>query len=198
MDVLELSRLSLAELQAGYDDLLINPLEVMEITFDQIERVNHELTALYDLRRDASFAAAKEAAGRFRGGLRTGPLDGVPVSIKDSVNASGMVWRHGSEIHGDGIVATVDSPPVAKLKAAGAIIFGKGTMPDFGLRVRLTTMGVSFFGSATRPWRCRSWLRRRRAFLRSLARGADAASSIRAFSRPPIDAAARQRRFRSA
>ena len=66
------------------------------------------------------------------------------------------------------------------------------------LRVRLTTMGVSFFGSATRPWRCRSWLRRRRAFLRSLARGADAASSIRAFSRPPIDAAARQRRFRSA
>lgn len=153
MDVLDLSRLSLAELQAGYLDLRIDPVEVMEITFDQVDRVNEELTALYDLRRDASIAAAKEAARRFRDRIHAGPLDGVPVSIKDSVNASGMVWRHGSKIHGDGIVATVDSPPVSKLKAAGAIIFGKCTMPDFGL----SGSGVSScYGIVRNPWG-KSW-----------------------------------------
>jgi len=153
MDVFDLSKLSLAELQAGYSDLRIDPVDVMEITFDQIARVNDELTALYDLRRDTSFAAAKEAGARFRAGIPAGPLDGVPVSIKDSVNASGMVWRHGSTIHGDGIVATVDSPPVEKLKAAGAIIFGKGTMPDFGL----SGSGVSSsHGIVRNPWG-KSW-----------------------------------------
>ena len=153
MDVLDLSRLSLAELQANYKDLQIDPVEVMEITFDQVDRVNEELTALYDLRRDTSVAAAKEARKRFRDGIHAGPLDGVPVSIKDSVNASGMVWRHGSKIHGDGIVATVDSPPVSKLKAAGAIIFGKCTMPDFGL----SGSGVSScYGIVRNPWG-KSW-----------------------------------------
>lgn len=153
MDLLGLSKLSLAELQAGYNDLRIDPVDVVEITFGQIERVNGDLTALYDLRRDASFAAAKEAGRRYRDGIPAGPLDGVPVSIKDSVNATGMVWRHGSKIHGDGIIATGDSPPVAKLKAAGAIIFGKSTMPDFGL----SGSGVSScYGIVRNPWG-KSW-----------------------------------------
>jgi len=149
MDVLELSKLSLAELQAGYIELLIDPVEVMEITFDQVDRVNKNLNALYDLRRDASLAAAKNAGKRFRAGAPSGPLDGVPVSIKDSVNAEGMIWRHGSKIHGDGVVASVDSPPVVRLKAAGAIIIGKGTMPDFGL----SGSGVSScHGIVRNPW----------------------------------------------
>jgi Asp-tRNA(Asn)/Glu-tRNA(Gln) amidotransferase A subunit family amidase len=153
MDALDLSKLSLADLQAGYADLQIDPVEVMEITFDQIDRVNEELTALYNLRRDDSFVAAKEARRRFRDGKPAGPLDGVPVSIKDSVNAAGMVWHHGSTIHGDGVVAKVDSPPVEKLKAAGAIIFGKGAMPDFGL----SGSGVSsYHGIVRNPWG-KSW-----------------------------------------
>lgn len=153
MDLSELSKLSLSDLQAGYGDLRIDPVEVMEITFEQIGGVNDELSALYDLQRESSFAAAKEARRRFRDGKPARPLEGVPVSIKDSVNATGMVWHHGSKIHGDGIVAKVDSPPVEKLKAAGAIIFGKGTMPDFGL----SGSGVSsYHGIVRNPWG-KSW-----------------------------------------
>lgn len=149
MNVQDLSKLSLAELQLGYAEKRIDPLEVMEITFEQIDSVNGEINALYDLQRDASLAAAKAASTRFHNGTSIGPLDGVPVSIKDSVNAVGMVWRHGSKIHGDGIVATIDSPPVTRLKKAGAIIFGKGAMPDFGL----SGSGVSScHGIVRNPW----------------------------------------------
>jgi len=149
MDMQTFSRMTLAQLRSAYHARILDPVEVMEATWVQIDRVNGAIHALYDLQRDASLAAAKEASLRFRKRTPNGALDGVPISIKDSMPVVGMTWHHGTKIHGDGIIGVVDALPTARLKAASAIILGKTTMPDFGL----SGSGVStYHGIVHNPW----------------------------------------------
>lgn len=145
----KLSKLTLNQMLQGFRVGTIDPVAVMELTLDQIRRVNGEINALYELRPDENIAAAKAAARRYGEGRPSGALDGVPVTIKDSVHAIGTRWHHGSRIHADGVVGTTDAPPTERLKAAGAIIVGKGKMPDFGL----SGSGVSsLHGIVRNPW----------------------------------------------
>ena len=149
MDLLHLSRLGLTEIVDGFSTGEIDPVEVMELTTAQIERVNPKINALYEMNRADSIDAAKAAAQRYRNGEPKGALDGVPVTIKDSIQAVGLTWHHGSWLHGTGVLGTVDAPPVERLKAEGAIIVAKTTMPDFGL----SGSGVSSYHGITRnPW----------------------------------------------
>lgn len=133
MTLQELSRLTIAELLDAYRAGRTDPVEVLTLTFAQIDAVNGAINALYDLQRETAMAEAKTSADRWRAGRPEGALDGVPVTLKDSVHAFGMTWHHGSAAHGKGVKGTKDAPPTEKLKAAGAIIIGKCTMPDYGL-----------------------------------------------------------------
>lgn len=149
MKIEQLSKLSLQELQHAFVNRDLSPVEVMQTNLTQIDTVNEQINALYDVRRDPALEEAKAAEKRYRTSEQIGPFDGVPVTIKDSVNAVGMKWFHGTAIHGDGVVAKKDSPPAARLKEAGAIIIGKGAMPDFGL----SGSGVSgSHGIVRNPW----------------------------------------------
>lgn len=144
-----LVRLSLADVQAGYRDGTLSPVAVVEAFLDQAERVNGTLNAVYGLRGEEALAEAQAAADRLASGAALSPFDGVPVTIKDSIPAVGMRWHHGSRLHGEGILGTADGLPTKRLKAAGAIILGKGTMPDFGL----SGSGVSgTHGIVRNPW----------------------------------------------
>ncbi len=144
-----LSRLKLGELLDGYRKLDIDPVEIMDVTLAQVDAVNGQINALYDVRREAALEEAGLAAQRYRNGRPRGLLDGVPVTIKDSVHAVGMTWHHGSSIHGDGVVGKVDAPPTERLKSHGAVIIAKCTMPDFGL----SGSGVSsYHGIVRNPW----------------------------------------------
>ncbi|WP_198671111.1 amidase family protein [Oceanibium sediminis] len=149
MNIDELSQLSLSGLQSALAMKQLSPVEVLKTTFEQIEKVNGSINALYDLRKQAAFAEAEAAERRYASGAPLSAFDGIPVSIKDSVNAVGMRWHHGTAIHREGIVASTDSPPAARLKRSGAIIIGKGAMPDFGL----SGSGVSgSHGIVRNPW----------------------------------------------
>jgi len=167
MKIEDLSNMSLQGLQTAFSDRTISPVEVMNATFDQIETVNGQINALYDLRRQEALAEALASERRYASGDVTSPFDGVPVTIKDSVNAIGMRWHHGSAVHGDGLVAKRDSPPAERLKRSGAVIIGKGAMPDFGLsgsgsaRARATTSSASS-RPGWRPARTGTPLRRTR------------------------------------
>ena len=77
-----------------------------------------------------------------------GPLHGVPVSIKDLVDVKGVPTRHGSAIFADNPPAAADDILVKRLRAAGAIVFGKATTPEFG--VKGLTDGPSFGVTAIR------------------------------------------------
>lgn len=145
----ELSRLTIADLVGRYRTGGADPVEVMDMTLAQISAVNGTINALYNMQVDTAMAAAQAARARYAKGVPDGPLDGVPVTIKDSIHAVGMLWRHGSAAHGAGVIGKIDAPPARRLKAAAAIIIGKCTMPDYGL----SGSGVSSaHGIVRNPW----------------------------------------------
>lgn len=149
MNIDQIAQSSLQEMQDALANREVSPVELVQASLDQTDAVNDKINALYDIRGEEALNEAKASEARYASSTQVGPFDGIPVTIKDSVNAIGMRWFHGSAVHGEGVVATKDSPPAARLKRAGAVILGKGAMPDFGL----SGSGVSgSHGIVRNPW----------------------------------------------
>jgi amidase/aspartyl-tRNA(Asn)/glutamyl-tRNA(Gln) amidotransferase subunit A len=135
--------------RAGYRSGASTPVEVLERTLARIEARNPVVNAMAHVDAAGARVAALASAQRWAAGRPLGPMDGLPVTIKDSVNAIGMPWRHGCAANAELSDATSDSPPAARLKEAGAVIVGKTTMPDFGMMAA----GVSsLYGITRNPW----------------------------------------------
>lgn len=99
--------------------------DLMSATLDRIAKVNPTHNAIVALQdRDDLIAQAKAAPA--------GPLQGLPMAIKDLADTAGILTTMGSPIFKDN-VPTKDSPMVARLKAAGAVIIGKTNTPEYGL-----------------------------------------------------------------
>lgn len=148
-DIQQLAQLSLDDLLKAYRATEIDPLDVHELTMQQIERVNPQINALYAYDAAVSRQQAKDASLRWKSGSTHGMLDGVPVTIKDSIAMRATTWHHGSAAHGQGQVLQVDAPCVERLRQAQAMIIAKTTMSDFGA----TASGVSsFYGITRNPW----------------------------------------------
>ncbi len=127
----------------------LSPVEYIDTVLKAAAKANPRLNCFRtimeeDARRDAK--AAEEAVMR---GDRLGPLHGVPVSIKDLLDVKGVPTRHGSAIFADNPPAASDDITVARLRAAGAIVFAKANSPEFG--VKGLTDGPSF-GTTRNPW----------------------------------------------
>lgn len=136
-------------LRAAYRDGTCTPVDVLDRTLDRIADRNPVINAMAYVDAAGARDAARSSALRWEAGEPRGPLDGLPVTIKDSVSAAGMPWRHGCAANRDLPDSTVDSPPAARLKEAGAVVVGKTTMPDFGMMAA----GVSsLYGITRNPW----------------------------------------------
>lgn len=79
-------------------------------------------------------AQALSSAERFRAGRPLGPLDGVPVAVKDELDLAGYATTVGTSFLGKEAAPT-DAEVVARLRAAGALLFGKVNMHEIGLGV---------------------------------------------------------------
>ena len=135
--------------RAAYRDGSLTPVDVLEQTLTRIDEVNDSINAIVFRDDVNALAQAEASAARWKAGTPLSVLDGVPVSVKDSVRAAGMPWRHGT-LPNRGLDAdTVDSPPAARLREAGAVIFGKCAMPDFGM---LGAGVSSLYGIVRNPW----------------------------------------------
>lgn len=102
---------------------------LMEATLARIDAVNGRVNAIVSLRDRAALMDEARAADASGGG---GPLHGLPVAIKDLADARGLPTSQGSPLFA-GQIAAQDSPHVARLRAAGAIVIGKTNTPEFGL-----------------------------------------------------------------
>jgi len=112
------------------------------------ERTNPDINAVFSLRADDALKQARLSQDRWGRDAPQGPLDGVPVLLKDSVKCIGFDYFHGSAGY-LGTPASEDAPPAARIKEAGGIVFAKPTMPDFGM----SASGVSSqFGIVRNPW----------------------------------------------
>ncbi len=144
----ELCTLSAQEMLRKYAEKSLSPVEVMQAHLAQAARVNPDINALFSLREENALKLAAKSEARWQSGAPCGPLDGVPVLLKDSVKCIGFDYYHGSAGY-TGAPAIEDLPPAARIKEAGGIVFAKTTMPDFGM----LAAGVSSqFGIVRNPW----------------------------------------------
>jgi aspartyl-tRNA(Asn)/glutamyl-tRNA(Gln) amidotransferase subunit A len=108
----------------------LTPVDVLQAVTERVARLNPALNAFVVMNPKALDAAA-ESAMRWRFGRPIGPLDGVPVTVKDLVDLAGFPTRRGSRTTSSEPVPD-DAPLVSSLRAAGAIILGKTTTTEFG------------------------------------------------------------------
>jgi aspartyl-tRNA(Asn)/glutamyl-tRNA(Gln) amidotransferase subunit A len=143
-----LHELSATELIAGFRAQQFTPSDVLEDVLAHIEAWEPHIKALYAFDPDGARKAANAATARWQGGEPMGPLDGVPVTIKDNIATKGVPVPLGTATT-KLVPAETDAPPAARLREAGSIIFSKTTMPDFGM----LSSGLSSFHPLTRnPW----------------------------------------------
>lgn len=122
--------------------------EVLEHFLVRIERFQPALNAMCDMDVDAARAAARDIDARAARGDDPGPWAGVPIGVKELAAAKGLSYTHGSLLYA-GEKADFDGTEVARLRAAGAVIVGKTTSPEFG-SVNWTRTHVH--GTTNNPW----------------------------------------------
>lgn len=119
-----------ADLISAYRTGELSPVEVAQASLDAISAIDGELHAFVTVDPAMTLAQAEAAATRYRDG-NPGPLDGVPVSVKDAFHLRGLPTTLGS-LHHRNDVSVSDSGVVARLRAAGAVFTGKTNTAEFG------------------------------------------------------------------
>jgi aspartyl-tRNA(Asn)/glutamyl-tRNA(Gln) amidotransferase subunit A len=146
--VAPLHDLSAVDLIAGYRARQFSPSEVLEDVLAHVAVWEPHIKALYAFDPQGARAVAKASTERWQKGEPTGSLDGVPVTIKDNIATKGVPVPLGAATT-KLVPSPVDAPPAARLREAGAVIFSKTTMPDYGM----LSSGLSSFHPLTRnPW----------------------------------------------
>lgn len=126
----------------------LSPVELVEESLKQIENVNKHLCAYIDIFAEESLEIAKKIENDIRSGYNIGPLQGIPITLKDNINMKGFKTTAGSKILADWL-PTEDAIIVARLKAAGAIILGKTNLHEFAWGA---TSENPFYGTVKNPW----------------------------------------------
>jgi aspartyl-tRNA(Asn)/glutamyl-tRNA(Gln) amidotransferase subunit A len=133
---------------AGFRAKQFSPSEVLEDVLAHIAIWEPHIKALYAFDPEGAHAAAKASTERWRKDQPIGPLDGVPATLKESIATKGVPVPLGAATTRL-VPAAADGPPAARLREAGAVIFSKTTMPDYGM----LSSGLSSFHPLTRnPW----------------------------------------------
>jgi aspartyl-tRNA(Asn)/glutamyl-tRNA(Gln) amidotransferase subunit A len=136
------------ELVGFYRNKALSPVEVTRLVLERLDALQPRINAFCVVDRDGALAAAHASEARWLQGEPTGPLDGVPVTIKDLVLMRGFPTRRGSHLV-DPVPDTEDAPATARLREGGAVILGKTTTPEFGWKA----LGDSPLTGITRnPW----------------------------------------------
>src|SRR5579864_6290667 len=122
--------------------------ELLELYVDRIERLNPAINAVVTLDLDRARAAASAADDAVAGGGPLGPLHGLPITIKDAIEVEG-IRSTGGAVELSTHVPERDAPDVARLKAAGAIVFGKTNAPRWSGDIQTYN---EIFGTTNNPW----------------------------------------------
>jgi aspartyl-tRNA(Asn)/glutamyl-tRNA(Gln) amidotransferase subunit A len=146
--VTSLHDLSAVDLIAGFRSRQFTPSEVLEDVLAHIALWEPHINALYAFDPEGARVSAKASTERWHRNEPIGLLDGVPVTIKDNIATKGVPVPLGAaSVKLE--PSPVDAPPAARLREAGAVIFSKTTMPDYGM----LSSGLSSFHPLTRnPW----------------------------------------------
>lgn len=142
---------SLVEMAENVRAKKISPVELIEAHIARIELLNPKLNAFvqtdFDRARERAKAAETAIVSRTAAGV-IGPLHGVPITLKSSIDVAGMRSECGSRLR-KGMVAQEDAPLVARLRAAGAIPLGTTNVPELLMAYETDNL---INGRTNNPW----------------------------------------------
>jgi aspartyl-tRNA(Asn)/glutamyl-tRNA(Gln) amidotransferase subunit A len=128
-----LTALSATELTRLYRTRTLSPVEVTRAVLNRIESHNGSINAFVVVDVKGALAAAAESEAHWARGEPRGLLEGVPVSVKDLLAQRGLPTRRGSKTTSTE-PSDEDAPAVARLREHGAVLLGKTTTSEFGLK----------------------------------------------------------------
>jgi Asp-tRNA(Asn)/Glu-tRNA(Gln) amidotransferase A subunit family amidase len=144
----ELTSLSAVEMAACIRRRKFSPVELVEAHLRRIERLNPRLNALVTIDGEGARRAAKAAEAAVANGEKLGPLHGVPVTIKSSIDVAGYRCASGTPLRASNI-PSADAPVVSRLRAAGAIVLGNTNAPEFLMAYETDN---PLYGRTNNPW----------------------------------------------
>ena len=126
----------------------ISPVELADAHLAKVAKLNPRLNAFVHVDSDRVRREARDAAAAAMNGRALGPLHGVPISIKSSLDVAGMRCEAGTRLRA-GTVATQDAPLVARLRGAGAIVLGVTNSPELLMAWETDNL---LYGRTDNPW----------------------------------------------
>jgi aspartyl-tRNA(Asn)/glutamyl-tRNA(Gln) amidotransferase subunit A len=134
-----------AALRAGE----ITSLDLTSTMLERIDRMNGPLGAFVTVMNDTALDAAAQADKAFGDGIDAGPLQGIPLAIKDIISTKDAPTTANSRVLSPDWGKGVDAPVTARLRAAGSVIVGKATTSEFAIGMPDDTKG---FPIPHNPW----------------------------------------------
>ncbi|MFE3944198.1 amidase [Streptomyces sp. NPDC059118] len=142
-------KMSAAEQAEAVRSADVSAAELVDSHLDRIAEVNPRVNAVTQLLAERARRAAVRTDQQRAAGETLGPLAGVPFTVKESTAVEGVPTTFGTERFRD-LVASADAPPVARLRAAGAIPIGHSNIPTLILAGMHTRSEL--YGDTVNPW----------------------------------------------
>lgn len=142
-----ITSLGVSQLAAKIRSGSLSPVAIINAYRQRIEQLNPALNAIVTLAPDALDQAEAAEAAIARGDS-LGPLHGVPLTIKDTIESAGLRTTSGCALRAE-FIPDRDAPSVARLKAAGAIILGKTNTAEMAMDY---TADNPVFGRTNNPY----------------------------------------------
>jgi aspartyl-tRNA(Asn)/glutamyl-tRNA(Gln) amidotransferase subunit A len=139
---------TIAELSVLLARRKISPVEIATLFLDRIEKYNPTLNAYLTITRDTALAAARESEKRIEQKRSRGPLEGIPIALKDNIWTRGIRTTAGSKFL-ENFVPEEDATVAARLRRAGAVLLGKTNLHEFAYGVSTNN---PHFGPTRNPW----------------------------------------------
>jgi aspartyl-tRNA(Asn)/glutamyl-tRNA(Gln) amidotransferase subunit A len=144
----DLSALTLKQASDLIRSKKVSPVELTEACLARINIYNPKINAWITVMREQAVAQAKALEKEQMAGSLRGPLHGIPIGLKDTIDTAGVRTTAGSAIY-EYRFPTEDAEVARKLKTAGTVLIGKCNMHEFDAG---PTSAVSYWGPVRNPW----------------------------------------------
>jgi len=141
-------KLTISQTQNDFQAGKLKPTALVKFYLAEIQKINPDLNIYLEVLKEESLRQAEESEKRYQAGKPKGPLDGMPIALKDNISTKNVLTTASSKIL-ENYRPPYDATVVEKLREAGAIILGKTNLDEFAMGSSTET---SFFGPTKNPY----------------------------------------------